>query len=141
MVPFSPDLARSNRKMAAVLDKLFQLTNRGSNVRRGLLLVLTVVGARVWLAHAIPTSLKQSFAAGIGLFLLFIGLKEAGLVEINLPDAPLKIAEWGTPQLLAVAGFVIMAWLMSLGVRGAILIGIAVIAVTGVLLGLADAPT
>jgi AGZA family xanthine/uracil permease-like MFS transporter len=106
-----------------------------------LFLALTLLGARAWLANAIPASLKHSFAAGIGLFLLFLGLNEAGLVAVNIAAAPLKIGAWGTPQLLAIAGFLVMAWLLHLGVRGAILIGIALSAAAGIALGLADTPT
>src|ERR1041385_3538419 len=45
-----------------------------------LFLVITLVGLRGWLARSISTSLKHSFAAGIGLFLAFIGLTETGIV-------------------------------------------------------------
>ena len=106
-----------------------------------LFLLLTLLGARAWLANAIPSSLKHSFAAGIGLFLLFLGVHEAGLIAMNIPAAPLKIAPWGTPQVLAIAGFLVMAWLLHLGVRGAILIGIALIAMLGSAFGLAEAPS
>ena len=99
-------------------------------VSGALFLLLTLTGTRVWLANAIPASLKHSFAAGIGLFLLFIGLKEAGVIARNIPDAPLKIGAWGTPQLLAIAGFIVMAALVHWQVPGAMLLGIAATACT-----------
>src|SRR4051794_10372585 len=43
-------------------------------------LVLTLLGMRTGLANAVSPSLKHSFAAGIGLFLAFIGLHETGIV-------------------------------------------------------------
>ncbi|MCU1229386.1 MAG: purP, partial [Acidobacteria bacterium] len=43
-------------------------------------LIITLIGIRTWLADAISSSMKQSFAAGIGLFLTFIGLVETGIV-------------------------------------------------------------
>src|SRR5204863_9132560 len=46
-----------------------------------LFLIITVMGLRGWLAKSISSSVKYSFAAGIGLFLAFIGLTEAGIVE------------------------------------------------------------
>ena len=105
-----------------------------------LFLLLALTGLRVWLANAIPASLKHSFAAGIGLFLMLIGFSQAGLVTVNIPDAPLKIAAWGLPQLLAIAGLVLMACLLHWRVPGAILIGIAVTAIAGIVAGLASGP-
>src|SRR5436305_5321828 len=43
-------------------------------------LIITFAGLRAWLANAISSSLKYSFAVGIGLFLAFIGLTETGIV-------------------------------------------------------------
>lgn len=52
-------------------------------------LIITLVGLRAWLAGAISPSMKHSFAAGIGLFLAFIGLYETGLVARS-EAVPLK---------------------------------------------------
>src|SRR3954453_2411222 len=90
-----------------------------------LFLIITLVGLRGWLARSISASLKHSFAAGIGLFLAFIGLTETGIVESGT-GVPVKIGNLHSPQvLLAIGGFVMMMALMRLRVRGAILIGIA----------------
>ncbi len=105
-----------------------------------LFLVLAITGLRVWLANAIPASLKHSFAAGIGLFLMLVGFTQAGLISVNNADAPLKIGEWGMPQLLTIAGCILMAWLLHLRLPGAILISMSVIAGAGVLAELATAP-
>jgi adenine/guanine/hypoxanthine permease len=104
-------------------------------------LLLTLAGARTWLAAAISPSLKASFAVGIGMFLLLIGLNQAGLVALGNADAPLRIGRWETPQYLTIGGFVVMAWLMYLRVPGAILLGIGVTAAIGILLGLGERPT
>ncbi|MCI0682605.1 MAG: NCS2 family permease, partial [Gemmataceae bacterium] len=109
-------------------------------VSGALFLVLTLTGLRAWLANAVPASLKYSFAAGIGLFLLFIGVTQAGLVTVNIPEAPLKITPWGAPQVLTVAGVLVIAWLMHLRMPGAILIGIIAIALVGVVTGHAEPP-
>src|SRR5256885_1216915 len=50
-------------------------------------LIITFVGLRGWLANAISPSLKYSFAAGIGLFLAFIGLNETGIVTAGAGGA------------------------------------------------------
>jgi AGZA family xanthine/uracil permease-like MFS transporter len=121
--------------------------------------VITLLGARTWLANSISPSLKHSFAVGIGLFLAFIGLYQTGIVtssvtEMRLqelhvtergllkpPDVPVKIGNLRDPQvLLAIAGFLLMAILLCRRVRAAILLGIASTAAVGYALGLGRAP-
>ncbi len=123
-------------------------------------LLLTVFQVRSKLANAISPSLKYSFAAGIGLFLAYIGLYETGIVTsgaagmpaeallapgqtlLGAPAVPVKIGAFHDPQvLLAIGGFVLIALLMMRKVPGAILLGIAVTAVAGYLLGFAKAPS
>jgi adenine/guanine/hypoxanthine permease len=87
--------------------------------------VLTVLKIRGWLAEAIPVSLKYSFAVGIGLFLAFIGLNETGIVSCGVPGAPVCLGRvTAAPVLIAVAGFMVIAWLMVKRVHGAVVIGI-----------------
>ncbi len=101
-------------------------------------LVITLLRLRVWLANAISPSLKQSFAVGIGLFLAFIGLFLTHIViKADSPDVPVTLGHVREPRvLLAVFGFVAIAALMALRVRGALLIGIVLTAAAGYLLGL-----
>lgn len=122
-------------------------------------LMVTLLGIRGWLANAVPAGLKHSFAAGIGLFLAFIGLYETGIVTsfvagmppqalqagadglLAAPAVPVKIGRLADPQvLLAVFGFVVMTALMARKVRGALLIGMALTAFIGALCGFAPAP-
>src|SRR4051794_20678366 len=61
-------------------------------------LVITLLRIRTWLAAAISPSMKHSFAAGIGLFLAFIGLYVSGVVTTfveGLPVPALRLAEPG----------------------------------------------
>jgi adenine/guanine/hypoxanthine permease len=121
--------------------------------------LITLLGARTWLANSISASLKHSFAVGIGLFLAFIGLYQTGIVtsfvtqmrpealrvtDLGLlypPDVPVKIGNLRDPKvLLAIAGFLVMAVLVCCRVRAAILLGIASTAVAGYALGLGRAP-
>ncbi|HEY5999931.1 MAG TPA: NCS2 family permease [bacterium] len=121
-------------------------------------LAITLLGVRRWLAESISRSLKHSFAAGIGLFLTLIGLYECGLVTsfvtgmpaaaldgggglLRAPDVPLKIGDLRSPEvLLALFGLVVMIGLYLRKVTGAVILGIAVTAVAGVLLGHGSAP-
>jgi AGZA family xanthine/uracil permease-like MFS transporter len=103
-------------------------------------LIITFIGLRGWLANAISPSLKYSFAAGIGLFLAFIGLNETGVVMAGT-GVPVKIGNLHSAEvLLAVGGFVVIIVLLQWKVRGAILIGIAATAIAGAFLGLGHAP-
>ncbi|MBI2565636.1 MAG: NCS2 family permease [Candidatus Schekmanbacteria bacterium] len=108
----------------------------------GLLFVaLTLVRLRTWLAAAIPRSLKSSFAAGIGLFLTFIGLNDTGIVRLGVDKAPVKVGDLTTATaLLAVFAFVLMVSLLVKRVSGAIMIGILATTGLGFLLGLQPLP-
>ncbi len=104
--------------------------------------VLTLTGARGWLAGAIPASLKIAFAVGIGLFLAFIGLNDVGVVAIGVPGAPVALGDLSSATpLLALGGLLVMLVLLALRVRGALLIGIAATSVAAFLTGAAPAPS
>jgi AGZA family xanthine/uracil permease-like MFS transporter len=88
-----------------------------------------VLKVRQQLVEAIPTSLRYSFAVGIGLFLTFIGLNQTGLVELGVAGAPVKAGALTTaPVLVAIFGFLLIGALVIRKVPGAILIGIVVTA-------------
>ncbi len=101
-------------------------------------LIISVLRVREWLINAIPMSLKLGIGAGIGLFLGLIGMHEMGLVAGN----PVTLVTLGDvdkiPTVLACLGFLIMAGLSARGMRGAILIGILVIAALGIPFGLTE---
>lgn len=106
-----------------------------------LFLIITVIGVRKWLANAVSPSMKHSFAAGIGLFLTFIGLVESGIVK-SAQAVPVQLGDVrSTPVLLAIGGFVVMAAMLYRNVPGAILIGIVITALAGALLGAGELPT
>ena len=100
-------------------------------------LVLTVAGIRQLIVGAIPRPLFSAIAAGIGLFIAFIGLKEAGIVVAN-PATTVALGDLTQPSaVLALLGLAVMGGLMVWRVKGAILIGILVAAAAGWALGLA----
>ena len=105
-------------------------------------LILTLLGLRSWLAGAISPSMKHSFAVGIGLFLLLLGMHQTGIVVNSpVPAVPLKLGNLRDVQvLLAIAGFVLIATLMYWKVRGGILLGIVAVAAAGYLFGLGKVP-
>ncbi len=94
--------------------------------------LLTIFNIRSWLANAIPESLKIAFAAGIGLFLTFIGLNETGIVKIGVPGAPVHVGNFHDASvLLGIFAFVFIGILMMKKVNGSILIGILVATALG----------
>jgi AGZA family xanthine/uracil permease-like MFS transporter len=100
-------------------------------------LVLTFAGVRQLIVSAIPKSLFAAIAAGIGVFIAFIGLRSAGLVAPN-EGTLVGLGDLKSPTaLLAVLGLVIIAAMQVLRVRAGILIGIVVTSLIGWALGLA----
>jgi len=103
--------------------------------------LLTVLKLRSWLASAIPHSLKYSFAIGIGLFLAFLGLNEMSVVSLGIPGAPVKLGDLGNLKpLLALLGFVTIAFMMIRKIPGSIIIGILSITILSFLIGLTPVP-
>jgi adenine/guanine/hypoxanthine permease len=121
--------------------------------------LLVPLRVRPWLLNSISPSMKHSFAVAIGLFLAFIGLYETGIVTsfvsgmppaalmaptaltLRAPDVPVKIGNLHDPQvLLSLFGFVLMVVLLLRRVPGALLLGIAVTALAGYVLGFGKTP-
>jgi AGZA family xanthine/uracil permease-like MFS transporter len=88
------------------------------------------------LVNCVPPSLKFAIAAGIGLFVALIGMKEAGLVVANAPTLVKLGPLTAKPVLLALVGFSLTAGLMARRARGAMLIGMLATAGLGATLGL-----
>ena len=92
-----------------------------------LFLILTLVGARRLIVGAIPRPLFAAVAAGVGLFIAFIGLKDAGVVIAD-PGTTVALGDLAQPSaLLFIAGLGLIAALLAWKVKGSILIGILVI--------------
>ncbi len=80
---------------------------------------------REMLIHAVPASLKHSIAAGIGLFIALIGMKNGGILENDAGLGHFVLGKLGHPAtLITLAGLLIIASALALRVRGAILLGI-----------------
>ena len=99
-----------------------------------LFIILTLTKVRSWLLNAIPGTLKKAIGAGIGLFIAFIGMQNAGIIINN--DATLvglgHITE-GT-AMLAMIGLFITAGLVMAKVRGGILWGILATTLLGLVI-------
>jgi adenine/guanine/hypoxanthine permease len=106
-----------------------------------LFFLLAVTGVRESIINAIPMQLKLAVGAGIGLFIAFIGLGNAGLVVPYEPTF-VTLGDLHAPTtLLAIFGLVVTAFFLLRGLHGGVFYGIVVTAVAGMGVGLIDLPT
>lgn len=103
-------------------------------------LVLTVTRVREQIVNGIPECLKHSTAGGIGMFIAFIGLRDANLVVAN-PATFVSLGTFANHEAqLACLGLVIILVLMVRKIKGAILIGVLATTLIGILRGMARWP-
>ena len=102
-----------------------------------LFLVLTLAGVRQLIMNAIPRSLFAAVSGGIGLFIAFIGLKNAGII-VATPGTTVGLGNLtaATPAL-AVLGLLVIAAMQARSIKGAMLFGILSVAGVAWILGLA----
>jgi adenine/guanine/hypoxanthine permease len=105
-----------------------------------LFLLLTLTNVREQIVNGIPDCLKHGTAAGIGLFIAFIGLRNAQVIVAN-PATFVGLGKMSDPQvLLAAAGLIFIAILIAWRIGSAILLGIVAIALAGIPFGLTHWP-
>src|SRR5881394_604270 len=102
-------------------------------------LLISVTPIRESIAKAIPKEIRIAAAAGIGIFLTFIGLKGAGFV-VSDPVTFVKIGALGKPALLTILGVALSVFLMTRKSPFAFLVTIITITVIAWALGLVAAP-
>ena len=101
-------------------------------------LLLSAFKVREWIIDSIPLSLRQSLAAGIGMFLAIIALKSAGIV-VDSPATLVKLGDLTEPSaLLAASSFFLIVGLSYRQVTGAVMIGILVVTGISLALGLVE---
>jgi adenine/guanine/hypoxanthine permease len=104
-------------------------------------LILTVTRVREQIVNGIPDCLKHSTAGGIGMFIAFVGLRNAKLVVAN-PATFVSLGSFSNREAqLACVGLGIMLVLMTRKITGAILIGILGTTLLGILRGMATWPS
>lgn len=112
-------------------------------------ILLSFFNVREAIIDSIPLNLKHAVSVGIGLFIAFIGLANAGVVDsakFITPDGNLDGLIVGLGDLkqatpiLALIGIVITGFLLAKGIKGALLIGILVTTVIGIPMGVTSLP-
>lgn len=121
---------------------------------------ITVTKIRKLIIHAIPESMQHAIGGGIGIFVAYVGIKNANLLSFSADSATVTsaVVEGGkvtsvnmnggivpalsnfnnAPVLLALFGLVFMTILVVLNIRGAVLIGILGTTIMGILMGVVD---
>jgi len=98
-------------------------------------ILLTLVNVRELIVNSIPLVLKQAIPVGIGLFITLIGLKGAGIVIAD-ENTLLKLGDFSQHEVwIAMLGLIVTAALLARNINGAILIGIAIATIFGLILG------
>ena len=131
-----------------------------------LFIILTITGLRTSIINALPATIKHAIPAGIGLFIAFIGLNNAGIIRVNqgpiieiiqglepddldaaipqILEAPPQVLQMGNISdpgvLLAIGGFIVLSILMLLKVRTSMLLAILVVTIAGIPLGITVIP-
>lgn len=101
-----------------------------------IMLLLTITRLRVIIVNAIPKSIKQSISIGIGLFIAFIGLQNAGIV-VNDESTLVRLGDISSNNvLLAIIGIILTAVLTIRQVKGGLLIGILATTIIGIPMGI-----
>ncbi|HEV3062797.1 MAG TPA: NCS2 family permease [Vicinamibacterales bacterium] len=102
--------------------------------------LLTVTHVRQWIVDGVPAVLRSAIGVGIGLFIAFIGLRNAGIIVRS--DATLvTLSAMNAPGVLvSVTGLLVTAFLVARRVRGALLLGILTTTAIAMLAGVSPAP-
>ncbi|KIL48458.1 NCS2 family permease [Jeotgalibacillus campisalis] len=104
-------------------------------------MILTLTGVREKIINAIPAELKFAVGAGIGLFITFIGMQNAGIIvgDENTLVALGDLTQGST--LLAIFGIFITVIFMTRKIKGGIFFGIVITAIVGWIVGLINTPS
>ena len=103
-----------------------------------LFIIMTITNIREAIVNAIPRSLRNAIGAGIGLFIAFIGMQNAGII-VNSDATLVALGEITKGSaLLAIIGLVITGVLYVRNVRGAMLIGILATTLIGIPMGITE---
>ena len=102
--------------------------------------ILVVAGLREAIMNAVPLVLKKSIGVGIGLFILYIGLVNAGLIVPSNPAMSLAFPTT-TAQFVFLLGLAITVALYTLKIRASLIISIIVTTIIALIVGVATVPS
>lgn len=113
----------------------WQATLAGVFVAGVIFILISFSGIRKTIINAIPTQLKMAIGAGIGFFIAFVGLKNAGIVAAS-PSTFVTLGDFGSPTvLLAIFGVLLTIALVIKKVPAAVFVGMLITAIVGIICG------
>ena len=119
----------------------WQTTLTGVFIAGILFILLSLFKIREMIINIIPEDLKYAISGGIGFFVAFVGLKNAGLIVGN-SDTVVSIGDLSKPTtILAIIGFVITVMMMVRRIGGAIFYGMVITTIIGIIWNVIDKPT
>lgn len=102
-------------------------------------MLITFLNVREIILNSIPVNLRYAISAGIGMFIAFIGLKNAGIIEAD-PATFVKLGHINAVSLLAVLGILLSGILLLKKVKGALFYSILLCTLIGIPLGVTAIP-
>lgn len=108
-------------------------------VERLIFILITLLNVREIILNSIPVNLRHAISAGIGMFIAFIGLKNAGIIESN-PSTFVALGHFTPISLLAIFGILLSAVLLIKKVKGALFYSILLCTIAGIPLGVTEIP-
>ena len=103
-----------------------------------LFVIMSVTRIRGWMLESIPLDMRIAMGAGVGLFIGFIGLKNAGIVVAN-PATLITLGDLTQPApMLGALGFLVIAVLSQRQVQAAMIIGVLGVTLAGMPFGLVE---
>ncbi|MCD7780571.1 MAG: NCS2 family permease [Candidatus Gastranaerophilales bacterium] len=99
-----------------------------------ILFIMTLTNSRAYIADKIPENIKISFCCGLGLFFIFIALRDMGIVNFTAKNIPLEIGNF--TQISVILGlfcFILLISLAKKGLSSAVIISMAVTTILGII--------
>ena len=103
-------------------------------------ILITFMNVREKILDSIPRNLRYSISVGIGMFIAFIGLKNAGIVVAN-PDTFVALGKFTPEALLGILAIVLSGVLIARRVKGALFIAIVIATIVGIPMGVTSVPS
>lgn len=102
-------------------------------------ILITFLNIRELILESIPRNLRYAISAGIGMFIAFVGLKNAGIVVSN-PDTYVGLGKFTPNAILGIISICLSGALMARRVKGALFYGIVIATIAGIPLGVTTIP-
>ena len=103
-------------------------------------LLITFINVREAILNAIPKNLRHAISVGIGMFIAFIGLKNAGII-VSSPATFVTLGKFTPAAILGVIAILLSGVLMARKVKGALFVSIIATTVIGIPLGVTEIPS